>query len=323
MADSLDTAISSAVASASGVADPSPAQTETAPATTSTPDVQTTSPAAPPKAGSAPQKAAKVSRESLTTPAPAAETKPTSTGSPPPERWETVLENARKKAREDVTAELRQQLGTDLSDPNAIANVRAFLSNPAQYLRQYAPHFGIQLAQAAAQATQAQPTEPPKPDLVAEDGTPAYSQRALDALLEWRFNQFAKSLDARFAPVEQTYQTITQQSQWAQAQAAARADIAEAETWDDWTDVKPRVIELLSEDKRRTLASSYAQARKELKPQLDQKRREAILEEIKTRPPVPATLTPTAPTRSARKAKTNGLDIRSAVEAAMSKHAGA
>ena len=142
-------------------------------------------------------------------------------GEPPRERWDTILANARTKAREDAIAENRdaleivQRLKTD------------FTGTMAQLLEEGAgdPRFAEQLTSRAAAILSARnkaakaDTEP-EPDAVMryEDGTtePTFSPAQLRKWNEWRERQIESKLLQKFQPLQQLQERFQQHEQLTQ-----------------------------------------------------------------------------------------------------------
>lgn len=155
----------------------------------------------------------------------------TSKGEPPQERWPSILENARTKAREDALAEHRDAL--------EIVNrlKQDFTGTLAQLLEEGAadPRFADSLTSRAAailSARRKQATEDaePQPDAVTkyEDGTtePSYSPGQLRKWNEWRERQIEAKLMQKFQPLQQLQQQFERHQQ-TQVEAGKAAQIAE------------------------------------------------------------------------------------------------
>jgi hypothetical protein len=168
-----------------------------------------------------------------------------------------------------------------------------------------------------AQAANAQPTEQaaqpdpnagmPQPDQ--PDGL--YSMDGLKKLLDWQAAQVEArtiaQVEQRYKPIEQAWQS---QEQMARIVPVVEKQIAEARTWDKFTDLEPRIVEMLKADKNITLERAYLKAYQEAVATERQtlsadrnKIRTEVLAEIKKKPVAPA-----APTGTARPAKPGAAD---------------
>jgi len=227
----------------------------------------------------------------------------------------TILQNARKNEREVFARELSDQLGVPISDQNAIANFRAFISDPAGYVRTYGKHFGLQVPEQTPQR-QAQPQgqfERPKPRLSAEDGTPAYAAPEVDALVGHLEQQIAQ-MQQMLNPIKQTHQELQRQRVHAEAFQTAQRDFDEMKSWEGFDDVMPRMLELMKADGRVTPDSAYRRAYQEVyRPKLEEKVRKSVLDELKTSPAAtPKGVSPTATARAAAK-KPGAMSVSEAV----------
>jgi hypothetical protein len=239
-----------------------------------------------------------------------------------PEKRARIVDNARAKEREAVTAEIRSY-GLDLTDRNAMENIRAFNANPLDYIQKYARHYNIPVetiyGKPPAPAQAPQPAERRGPSLRAEDGTAAYSAADVDAILEDRMAQIEKSLAEKLSPYEAARQRDETQRIYNQVNDEARQEIADAEAnWEGFAEMKPRILDLMRSDKRVTMASAYARVTKEYVASDRQKTRQSVLNELKQTPPAPSDVRPGATTRSSQ-TKSRGMDFTNAVANAVAK----
>lgn len=139
-------------------------------------------------------------------------------GEPPPERWPSILENARTKAREEAIAEHRDAL-------EIVQRLKSdFTGTLAQLLEEGAsdPRFAESLTSRAAQILsarrkQAAEDSEPQPDAVTryEDGTsePSYSPAQMRKWNEWRGRQIKSELMTEFKPLLELRQRFNQHQQ--------------------------------------------------------------------------------------------------------------
>lgn len=140
----------------------------------------------------------------------------------------------------------------------------------------------------------------PQPDKQYADGSVGYSEQGLAALLEWNArnveNRVTQRIEQRYAPIEQDWQT---QRRIAEMTPHVERQIAEARTWDRFTELEPEVIQLLKTNPQMSLDRAYMQAyQKNVVPKMAADRnklRAEVLEELKKVPAQTA-----APSRSLR-----------------------
>lgn len=135
-------------------------------------------------------------------------------GEPPRERWDTILANARTKAREEALAEHREHL-------EVVAELkRDFPGTLARLLEEGAgdPRFNeIVTAKAAAllnaQKQQAKANQEPEPDLQTADGALVYSADQLRKWHQWNARQNEAKLTEQFKPLQQLQEQFVQHQQ--------------------------------------------------------------------------------------------------------------
>lgn len=236
----------------------------------------------------------------------------------------TILKNARSKGAAEFAQGLEQRLGFSLADENTIENLRQFRSDPAGYIKRYAQHFGLQFTdQPASSAPPPSPAtfEKPQPRLRAEDGTLAYAQPEVDALVG-HLNAQIEELKAALNPIQQTHQHLEQQRLYSQAYAEADVQFKEISQWEGFADVKDRMLELMKADGRVTPDSAYRRAYQEIyRPKLEATIRQKALDDLKNAPATaPKGVSPSAQPRAASKTPGN-MSVSEAVQFAVEKHA--
>lgn len=148
-------------------------------------------------------------------------------GEPPRERWDSILENARKKAREEALE----------AHKDALDVVRQLQANPgaaiAQLLEEAAGderYSELVTSRAAAilaaRNKQTKADAEPEPDLQTADGALVYSADQLRKWHQWNTTQTEKKLTAQFAPLQQLQQRFEQHQQVQQV-ARQAAQVAE------------------------------------------------------------------------------------------------
>lgn len=326
MADSLSGDISAAIEKATASPEPSGSPSPSA-APSSAPAAAP--PSAPPARGSGSEPTPSAPRSAVAPTTRASEPSDPSGKpvEPPAERWPSILENARTKARQEAEAQFRELYGLSQGvDPVAVrAHLSALMADPVAYHRQLTDSLTRQGLMGQPQ----QPAQRPAPDLRSEDGRAAYSAEALEQLLAWQQAQLDQKLSQILAPLQQTHQTVQVERMRQQAWSSAEAEVSEAKTWDGFEELRPQIHELMAADKRVTLWSAYNRLHQaQLKDRDEKIRREtrqATLTELQSRPN-PSTVTPAQP-RLSGTPRSNGrglnADLDDAIARAMAQHGAA
>lgn len=154
-------------------------------------------------------------------------------GEPPRERWDSILENARTKAREETLAAHKDHL-------EVVRRLQEdFPGTLAQLLEEGSidPRFSEQLTSRAAAILAARNKTvkadiEPEADLQTADGALVYSADQLRKWHQWNATQTEKKLSAQFAPLQQLQQRFEQHQQQVQmAQEAASVAEERGATW--------------------------------------------------------------------------------------------
>jgi len=257
-------------------------------------------------------------------------------GEPPPAKWTQVLENARGKEREATRAQVFQEYG--LADGLDPVEVRAHLDllrrDPQlhaeltlQALKRdgtYRPHDGDSPDARLPQA----PPALPDPALVSVDGQTAYSADQVLQVVNLALQNFRAQMSGELQPLQQMHQAARVAQIRADAQSYAGEAVREAQTWHRFSELTPRIREIMVNDKRTTLLSAYNRALQEdLKTsttQLKTETRKQTLDEIRHASSA-NTIRPGAAATAAAGARTTrgGLDARldRAINAALSSSA--
>lgn len=300
----------------------------TPPATQSTPAAPAaTSPAATPAEPSGSEASPTVPSSTVTpTPQASGTADPTqdktAPQAPPPERWPSILENARKKA----STETLQRYGlTPNADPQKWApHIQLLQTDPVAYHRA----LGDMLKQSGISVepqAPPQPMTPPKPDLFAEDGRQAYSAEAVQQLLAIQQHQLEQRLNESLTP----FQTMKEQMEYAQAvhesQTFAASEIGRLSQLDGFDRVRAKMGDLMRSDESMTVDRAYAIAIQDDLKTRDTRTRQTVLSEIQ-KAPATQDVRPGAPTPQVQRARnSNGrftTDIDSAVKKAFAQHGG-
>lgn len=147
-------------------------------------------------------------------------------GEPPRERWDSILANARTKARDEALAEHKDAL-------EIITRLRSDLGGTLEQLIDEASADDRYSARIVAKAAallnarkgQAKADSEPEPDLQLQDGTLAYSADQSRKLQEWNNRQIEKRLGEQFKPLQELQTQFTQTKE-AQRQAKEAFTIA-------------------------------------------------------------------------------------------------
>jgi hypothetical protein len=144
----------------------------------------------------------------------------------------------------------------------------------------------------------------PQPDVTLADGSQVYSLEGLSKRDEWLARQVEdravkaaeQRVAQRYAPIEQEWQA---QQRIQQTVPIIQKQIAEARTWDRFTDLEPRIIEVLKADPNISLDRAYLKVyQSDVVPKLQTNRddmRKSILEELKKQPVSGAPISGTKP----------------------------
>jgi hypothetical protein len=165
-------------------------------------------------------------------------------GEPPQERWPTILENARKKVREETTQQFQQQvqqlqpalqviqkLNTDL--PGTVGQlIREGLASPQhrEGLRAELGRLFGSLKQQQQQAAQAQQPSPFADDVepqryVTVEGQQYFDPHADAKWQEWRERQLDKRYEEKFKPAMSLAEQVQKAQQIAAFQAQSKQTV--------------------------------------------------------------------------------------------------
>lgn len=153
------------------------------------------------------------------------------TGEPPRERWDTILTNARTKAREETLAEhkaaveLMQSLRSDFT--GTLAQLLDEAAGDSRFSEAITAKAAALLNARKQQATH---QEEPQPDLQTPEGALVYSAEQFRKWQDWNVRQVERRLSEQFKPLTELSQQFTtakeraamvaQAQQWGQKQAA-------------------------------------------------------------------------------------------------------
>jgi hypothetical protein len=248
------------------------------------------------------------------------------------DKRQRILKNRSAKERAAVYAEVKERWGgLDPTDPNVAANIRAFYSNPRQYVQQYGSTWGLTLAEAQAQAAtpptngKASAFSLPEPTLVAQDGTAAYDAKQIAAIYE-HINARLAEHEQRVQPLQQTHEELVQQRQWAESLNQADAVVRDMETWPGFSELRPKIVETfkglvhqantgqIRVDQIPRVETIYRQLfASEHLPKLEEKARQKALADLKSAPSVPVGTTPATQARSGSEKRKGGMTAHEAI----------
>jgi hypothetical protein len=246
-----------------------------------------------------------------------------SSGEPPRERWDTILGNARTKARADVLAELG--IDGEMQAPEVRAHISALRTDPLAYMYALANSLvrsGHLKLDDPAPGPAVQQPKLPDPDFQTPDGARLYGADAIMEILRQRDEAWRGELQSALAPFRQTQETIEQQQNQATAWGLAEADLKVASTWDGFNDLRKDVAALMRSDPRHTLQSAYITVHQKALQTRDQALRDKVrretLDELKKSPPATGEIKPGdgAPRDARRRGRSLDSDIESAVRGA-------
>jgi hypothetical protein len=159
-------------------------------------------------------------------------------GEPPQERWPQILENARKKEREQLSQQwgpalqVIQKLNTDL--PGTVSQlIREGLASP-QHREGLRAELGRLFGSLRAQQQQAHAALPPAPATDAEpqryvevDGVQYFDPQADAKWQQWRERQLDKRYEEKFKPAMSLAEQVQKAQQLAQFQAQSQQTVTE------------------------------------------------------------------------------------------------
>jgi len=181
-----------------------------------------------PSASSEPTEAVTAEEPVAATSQPQEPAKPeTGKGEPPRERWDTILANARTKARDEALAEHKDGL-------EIINRLRSDFGGTLEQLIEEASADDRYSARIVAKAAallnarkaQAKQDTEPEPDLQLQDGTLAYSADQNRKLQDWNKRQLLKEMGEQFKPLQSLQERVAKHEQ-NQQQAKEAYAIAE------------------------------------------------------------------------------------------------
>ena len=150
-----------------------------------------------------------------------------SKGEPPKERWDQILDNARKKAREDTLAEHREHLEVVHALKTDYAGTLAKLLEEGAADTRFSDVLTAKAAALlAARGNQAKANAEPEPDLQTSDGALVYSADQLRKWHQWNQTATTAKLTEQFKPLQELQQQFEQVKQ-TQADQRVALSIAE------------------------------------------------------------------------------------------------
>lgn len=158
-------------------------------------------------------------------------------GEPPRERWETILANARTKAREEALAEHKQHLEVVAELKRDFPGTLARLLEEAAVNPQYSETITAKAAALlSARKQSAKADQEPQPDAVTrfDDGTqePSYSPAQQRKWLEWRERQMKSGLLNEFKPLLEMKQQLEAHKQRQKDEETALQTVQTR--WSEW-----------------------------------------------------------------------------------------
>lgn len=232
--------------------------------------------------------------------APPPDTKPK--GPIPFQRHEAILKTTREKVAAETRAAVDQELGPwrqviSSFRPEEFApilpQIQKLSTDPVAFYRD----LGEQLQQHGLLPQQPQPHAPtrsaapqgaePEPDLVNPDtGELLYSAPQLQKALAWREGQIEARLRREMQPLMESHRQSQQEREMStlktSAEAKASDAIAEAQTWEGFDELKPKIAALMRNDRRYSLEGAYLKVyQSEYVPTRKQRERESVVAELK------------------------------------------
>jgi hypothetical protein len=148
-------------------------------------------------------------------------------GEPPRERWNDILDNARRKARQETQAEYQERYGRFEQDPWGA--VQDWLDQASQH-SVYGPLVNQWTTQRVAKSQPA--AEEPQADIPVVDAqgnitSHTYSDKQLRKWQKWNQAQSQQELDQRLGSIEQQQQAWQQREQQAQIMQQAHNHVSQ------------------------------------------------------------------------------------------------
>jgi hypothetical protein len=212
----------------------------------------------------------------------------------PPDRHKKILERTREKVAQETRAAFEQEHGPWLrlkseftvdEFAGLMPTLKNLTSNPRQFLQDTARELGLQLVPLGPPAAQEAPAraggEEPPPDLQLPDGTLLYSAAQQGKREQWFRDQIKGDFAKEMQPFRDQQQQQQQHAFLSHIDARARADYAEVAEMEGFADLKPKIAEIMANDKRYGLQGAYLRAYKEsYLPTRDTKIRQAVMDEL-------------------------------------------
>lgn len=172
---------------------------------------------------------------------------------------------------------------------------KLFAEQPAEFVKfivEQNPAYKEYLREAKEEAAAAQreaPADEPQPDIDLGDGRRTYSPAGLKKLVAWERQQAVKEAEEkitkRFAPIEQQFRV---QETGRQAEARVKKLMAEARTWDGFSDHEADILTELRKNPQQSLDEAYRKVVvpkfKADKAAIEAATRKKVLEELNAKP---------------------------------------
>lgn len=213
----------------------------------------------------------------------------------PPDRHKRILERTREKVAQETRAAFEQEHGPWLSlksqfTPDEfrtlVPTLKDLASNPVRFMQQTAQELGYQLvpitAPAPARPAHAAPgpIDEPQPDLQLEDGRMLYSADQQAKRDQWLMSQIKGDLSKELQPFRAYQEQQKEQAFLGRIEQSAREKFAEVAQYEGFEELRPKIAEIMANDKRYGLEGAYLRAYKEAYlPTRDAKIRQSALDE--------------------------------------------
>jgi hypothetical protein len=286
-------ALSSGAAAQTASVPPTP----NAPATPGGPAAPAASPAVPP--GSPDPRTPPIAAA----PDPDADLSTPPVGPIPVDRHKKILERTREKVAQETRAAFEQEHGpwlqlkrefTPDEFSTLVPTLKDLTSHPQRFLQNLAGELGYQLVPngqngaarpAPTGASSPAPTEQPQPDIAVqlENGQIAHTYSAEQQARrdQWLLSQIQGNVTKELQPFRDQQQQQEHQAFLGRIDARARADFAEVAEMEGFNELRPKIAEIMTNDKRYGLQGAYLRAYKEhYLPTRDTKIRQAVVDEL-------------------------------------------
>lgn len=179
----------------------------------------------------------------------------------PLNRHREIIENTRRKAREEAENELKQRYAwAERYQPDQVQQMHQVWDWMQRDPQQFLQTFQSMLPPQAAAGAQA-PAGPPPADYQLADGTSFYSSNQMQAWWEYQAQQLLQKIQQEYGPIRQR---VIENETKDKARTEAATIIANArQSWPLFAELEPDMKVILGQSDKVTLHEAYIQAMRE------------------------------------------------------------